>query len=163
VNVTQSARRISLELFCHDAQNLLFMEECRFKRPGAIRGTCRPGHSIIDSTLHNFLSGSQYQYVHNPVQSARMAEPTPVDDLFQTYRPYIADCPPTAFGEPFPSPPADGRSDAEVNATLRALRRRVHCDNFSPAIPLADFCLIADERWAADDSAMCHPTSCRVL
>jgi hypothetical protein len=84
------------------------------------------------------------------------------DHMLDSYRPYIADVPPTAFGEPFPQQP-DDRSDAEVHAIMQSLRRKIHSNNFSPPIPLADFCLIADERWKNEGKILCMYPICYLL
>jgi hypothetical protein len=95
---------------------------------------------------------------------ANMADATSESDdhILDSYRPFIADVPPTAFGEPFPQPP-DNRSDAEVHAVIRSLRRRIDSNNFSPPIPLADFCLIAEERWRDEGEAFCQRWICHLL
>jgi hypothetical protein len=67
------------------------------------------------------------------------------------YCPFIADVPISSFAEPFPIPSPDLRSDEEIEAAKRNLRKIIHLKKFDPPLPLADFCLIARDRWETDD------------
>jgi hypothetical protein len=67
------------------------------------------------------------------------------------YCPFIADVPISSFAEPFPIPRPDLRTDDEIEAAKRNLRKVIHLKKFDPPLPLADFCLIARDRWDADD------------
>jgi hypothetical protein len=67
------------------------------------------------------------------------------------YCPFIADVPISSFAEPFPIAHPDTRTDDEIETVKRNLRKVIHVKKFDPPLPLADFCLIARERWDADD------------
>ena len=84
------------------------------------------------------------------------------DNLLGNYCPFIADVPITSFAEPFPIQNPDTRSDQEISSKLKSLKKYLNTKKFDPPIPLADFCLIAKERWDREDSdgsecsAGCH-------
>ena len=68
------------------------------------------------------------------------------------YCPFIADVPISSYAEPFPIPHPDPRSDAEIEPLKKKLRAVVKQKKFNPPLPLADFCLVAKERWDEDES-----------
>lgn len=68
------------------------------------------------------------------------------------YCPFIADVPISSYADPFPIPHPDTRSDAEIEKVKKALKKSLKSKKFDPPIPLADFCLIAKERWDQEDS-----------
>jgi hypothetical protein len=89
------------------------------------------------------------------------AVPPPTDDSdsssdspftpLSEYCPFIADVPISSFSEPFPIPCPDLRSEDEIEAAKWNLRKIIHLKKFDPPLRLADFCLIARDRWEADD------------
>jgi hypothetical protein len=103
--------------------------------------------------------------------SMSLSEPQPQpqpeqsdDHLIDSYRPFIADVPRSAWAEPFPVPEGDVRSDQEVREARRRLRRKISSTNFDPPIPLSDFCLIAQERWNREDGdGACDAGECLIL
>lgn len=62
------------------------------------------------------------------------------------YCPFIADVPISSYSEPFPFEP-DTRDENEIENIKKNLRKHLTSKKFDPPIPLADFCLIAKERW----------------
>ena len=68
------------------------------------------------------------------------------------YCPFIADVPISSYAEPFPLPNPDTRSEQELENVKKSLRKLLHQKKFNPPLPLADFCLIAKERWDEDES-----------
>jgi hypothetical protein len=91
-------------------------------------------------------------------------DPTaPPGDLIKSYCPFVGDVPLSAYAEPFPAQPDDGLTDEEIQAKKHALRRKIHNKTFSPAIPLADFCLIAQDRWAQEGELTCNDSACLLL
>jgi hypothetical protein len=82
--------------------------------------------------------------------SQQLAE-NPLD----SYRPFIGDVPLSAHAEPFPLPEVvDGLSAADLERKKKILRKRLKGHSFNPPIPLADFCLVAPDRWEREsDSA----------
>ena len=89
----------------------------------------------------------------------------PGASLLGEYCPFIADVPITSYAEPFPIPVKDTRSEEEINAIKSNLKKLVNSKHFNPPLPLADFCLIAKERWDTDDSegSECSLGVCRLV
>lgn len=68
------------------------------------------------------------------------------------YSPFIADVNISSLAEPFPIASPDMRSDAEI-AKIQAVLKPLVCGEnkkFDEPMPLADFCLVARERWNGD-------------
>ena len=87
------------------------------------------------------------------------------DDPLSFYCPFIADVPITSFAEPFPIPNPDPRSEQEIEMRRKELRKLLTSKKFNPPLPLADFCLIAKERWDREDSdgSECSVGACLLL
>jgi hypothetical protein len=68
------------------------------------------------------------------------------------YCPFIADVPISSYAEPFPIANPDTRSEKELEAIRKVTRKILTQKKFNPPVPLADFCLVAKERWEKDDS-----------
>jgi hypothetical protein len=71
-------------------------------------------------------------------------------DLLSSYTPFIGDVPLSAYAEPFPVSPDDLMPQEEMDARRQVLRRKIHNTTFSPPLPLSDFCLVAEQRWAEE-------------
>jgi hypothetical protein len=97
----------------------------------------------------------------NPDDGPPASEPEA--DLLRTYTPFIGDVPLSAYAEPFPVPGEDLIGEEEIDARRQALRRKLHSTNFSPPLPLSDFCLIAEQRWAEESEANCRSPGCMLL
>jgi len=85
--------------------------------------------------------------------------------LLGEYCPFIADVPITSYADPFPIEKPDTRSEEEIENIKRSLRRIVKSKHFNPPLPLADFCLIAKDRWDREESdgSECSLGVCSVL
>lgn len=68
------------------------------------------------------------------------------------YCPFIADVPISSFAEPFPIDNPDPRSDQELEKVKKHMRHVIKSKRFQPPIPLADFCLVAKEKWEDEES-----------
>ena len=68
------------------------------------------------------------------------------------YCPFIADVPISSYADPFPIPHPDTRSDEEIERIKKSLKKSLKSKKFDPPIPLADFCLIAKERWDQEEN-----------
>lgn len=84
--------------------------------------------------------------------SASSSSSEPGATALGEYCPFIADVPISSYAEPFPIPNPDTRSEPEIEDVKKQLRKLVHQKKFNPPLPLADFCLIAKERWDEDES-----------
>ncbi|OHT14707.1 hypothetical protein TRFO_02947 [Tritrichomonas foetus] len=67
------------------------------------------------------------------------------------YCPFIADVPISSYADPFPIPNPDTRSDEEIERVKKSLKKALKNKKFDPPIPLADFCLIAKDRWDQEE------------
>jgi hypothetical protein len=83
--------------------------------------------------------------------------------LLGEYCPFIADVPISSFAEPFPLANPDTRSDDEIERVKKALQKAIYAKKFERPVPLADFCLIARERWEEDESGSEASTACLLL
>lgn len=79
------------------------------------------------------------------------------------YCPFIADVPVTSFAEPFPIPFPDLRTDREIEVAKKGLKNVVKQKTFDPPLPLADFCLIAVERWDRSEGNEEASSACLLL
>ena len=89
----------------------------------------------------------------------------PGASLLGEYCPFIADVPITSYAEPFPIPKKDTRTDEEIAQIKANIKRLTNSKHFNPPLPLADFCLIAKERWDNDDSdgSECSLGVCKIV
>ncbi|KAH0794530.1 hypothetical protein GPJ56_001555 [Histomonas meleagridis] len=71
-------------------------------------------------------------------------------DLIPGYTPYIGDSSQLP-AEPFVIPFVDNRSDEEIDLIRHSLRPIIQKTEFDSPIPVADFCLVAIQRWEDDD------------
>lgn len=82
-------------------------------------------------------------------------EPTEADERefvgMANYRPFVADVPIRSFAEPFPITDPDMRTEWQIEKVRRRVRRVMDARKFDPPVPLADFCLVAHEKWSARD------------
>jgi hypothetical protein len=83
--------------------------------------------------------------------------------LLGEYCPFIADVPISSFAEPFPIVDPDTRSDDEIEKVKKQLQKVIHAKKFDTPLPLADFCLIAKERWDDDESDSEASAACLLL
>jgi hypothetical protein len=67
------------------------------------------------------------------------------------YRPFIADVRIGSFAAPFPITDPDMRTDWQIEKARRRVRGVMRARKFDPPVPLADFCLIAHEKWRTGD------------
>jgi hypothetical protein len=79
------------------------------------------------------------------------------------YCPFIADVPISSFAEPFPIANPDTRSEEEIETAKRNLRKIIHLKKFDPPLPLADFCLVARDRWDSDGEESGGSAECLLL
>lgn len=77
----------------------------------------------------------------------------PGAQIFEGYAPFIADVPISSYSEPFPIYNPDDRTEEEVDRIRHSLRNAAAGKTFDPPIPLADFCLIAKQKWEQDDAS----------
>lgn len=84
--------------------------------------------------------------------SSSMSTSDPGVTALGEYCPFIADVPISSYAEPFPIVNPDTRSEQEIEQVKKGLRKTIHQKKFDPPLPLADFCLIAKERWDQDES-----------
>jgi hypothetical protein len=63
------------------------------------------------------------------------------------YCPFIADVPISSAADPFPIANPDRRTDKDLEEYKKRLRKIIHMKKFESPLPLADFCLIAKEKW----------------
>jgi hypothetical protein len=117
------------------------------------------------STERNFLkqmssdssgSSSSYSESHSPNPDSPLV-------LLGEYCPFIADVPISSFAEPFPITNPDTRSDDEIEKVKKLLQKVIHAKKFDAPLPLADFCLIAKERWDDEESDSEASTACLLL
>ena len=84
--------------------------------------------------------------------SSSMSTSDPGVTALGEYCPFIADVPISSYAEPFPIVNPDTRSEQEIEQVKKGLRKIIHQKKFDPPLPLADFCLIAKDRWDQDES-----------
>ena len=89
----------------------------------------------------------------------------PGASLLGEYCPFIADVPITSYAEPFQIPNPDSRTPEELEIVKKSLRKYVKSKHFNPPLQLADFCLVAKERWDRDESdgSECSLGVCNML
>jgi hypothetical protein len=99
----------------------------------------------------------------NPDSGSGSASPDSPFILLGEYCPFIADVPISSFAEPFPLPDPDTRGDDEIEKIKKTLQKAVRAKKFENPISLADFCLIARDRWETDESDSEASTACLLL
>ena len=67
-------------------------------------------------------------------------------ELIPGYSPYIGDSA-QIHAEPFVIPFVDNRSEEEIDLIRHSLKPIINKKEFNPPIPVADFCLVANQRW----------------
>lgn len=78
--------------------------------------------------------------------------PDPEEIKLGLYCPFIADVPITSSAAPFPVEETETRSESEIIALKQKLKPMIMAKHFDPPLPLADFCVIAEDRWEGDTS-----------
>ena len=112
-------------------------------------------HAISSNTTSNTNNNENNNNNNEPPQNQESdsdSSSNPALTALGEYCPFIADVPISSYADPFPIPHPDTRSDAEIEKVKKALKKSLKSKKFDPPIPLADFCLIAKERWDQEDS-----------
>lgn len=93
------------------------------------------------------------------MSSESSSDSQPGKHLVPGYDPFIGDVPISSYGDPFPLPKPDTRSQKKIDKIKKKLDPIISDKVFNPPVKLSDFCLIAHERWQREEDGEPIPAS----